>query len=105
MGKDRKQKLKEIAKEYPPLYTNYFYDDYIKDLLRGDIQFIENMCAKEPLNEEQLQEMLTSTDYLAEEKYDMLSSSANSPFFITSIIVSFSLNVRFSFSIYFSSFY
>lgn len=70
MGKDRKQKLKEIAKEYPPLYTNYFYDDYIKDLLRGDIQFIENMCAKEPLNEEQLQEMLTSTDYLAEEKYD-----------------------------------
>ena len=43
MGKDRKQKLKEIAKESPPLYTNYFYDDYIKDRLRGDFQFIENM--------------------------------------------------------------
>lgn len=70
MPKDRKQKLKEIAKEYPPLYTNHYYDDYIKDLLRGDIQYIENMSAKEPLNEEQLQEMLNSTDYLAEEKYD-----------------------------------
>lgn len=70
MPKDRKQKLKEIAKEYPPLYTNHYYDDYIKDLLRGDIQYIENMSAKEPLNEEQLQEMLNSTDYFAEEKYD-----------------------------------
>lgn len=67
---DRKQQLHKISKEYPPKYVGYSYDDYVKDLMRGDIHYIENMCAKEPLNEVQLQEMLTSTEYYAEEKYD-----------------------------------
>lgn len=70
MSKTRKQQLEAIHKEYEGKYQNYTYDQYMQDLLEGDIQYIENMCAKEPLNEEQLEEMLNSTDYIAEEKYD-----------------------------------
>lgn len=58
---------KETGKIYSPKFLEYSCpEDYLKDNIIG----VEPMTAKEPLNEEELEKMLTSTDYIAEEKLD-----------------------------------
>lgn len=55
------------GEECLPLYRFYTCpEDYIQDNVLG----IEPMTAKEPLNNNELETMLTSEDYLAEEKLD-----------------------------------
>lgn len=71
MSKKEKLKLYEdMRKKYPPKIEGYTYEMYMEDLLHNRIRYIENMSAKEPLNVETLEHMLTSTDYFAEEKFD-----------------------------------
>ena len=49
-----------------PKFLNWTKEDYIKANIIG----IEPMTAKEPLNDKELEVMLTSDDYIAEEKLD-----------------------------------
>lgn len=49
-----------------PQFQNWTREDYLK----ADIRGIEPMTAKEPLNDRELENMLLSTDYIAEEKLD-----------------------------------
>lgn len=52
---------------YAPKFLDYTCpEDYLKD----DVIGVEPMTAKEPLNDEELEKMLTSSDYIAEEKLD-----------------------------------
>lgn len=52
---------------YAPKFLDYTCpEDYLKDGVIG----VEPMTAKEPLNDGELEKMLTSSDYIAEEKLD-----------------------------------
>lgn len=52
---------------YEPKFLGYTCpNDYLNDNVIG----VEPMTAKEPLNDEELEKMLTSSDYIAEEKLD-----------------------------------
>lgn len=68
--KIREAQLEDIRKKYPARFVDYTYDDYVRDMLNGEIYYIEPMSAKTPLNEETLEMMLNSERYLAEEKFD-----------------------------------
>lgn len=57
---------KETGEVISPKYTNLTKEDYES---KG-VYFIEPMTAKEYLNDKELEEMLTSTEYIAEEKLD-----------------------------------
>lgn len=70
--KGKKSIILDIVNEatgeiYAPKFLDYTCpEDYIKD----DVIGVEPMTAKEPLNDEELEKMLTSSDYIAEEKLD-----------------------------------
>ena len=50
-----------------PKYSDYTNEE---DYIKGNVIGVEPMTAKEYLNEEQLEEMLSSSNYIAEEKLD-----------------------------------
>ena len=55
------------GERYEPKFLDYTCpEDYLNDNVIG----VEPMTAKEPLNDEELEKMLTSSDYIAEEKLD-----------------------------------
>lgn len=57
----------ETGEVYAPKFLDYTCpEDYLKDNVIG----VEPMTAKEPLNTEELDKMLNSLDYIAEEKLD-----------------------------------
>lgn len=60
-NKIKKDIIAYINEEYPHHYEAYKEKDYIEDLLQDRIRFIENMSAKEPLNEEMLQDLADMT--------------------------------------------
>lgn len=60
-NKIKKDILAYINEDYPHHYEAYKEKDYIEDLLQDRIRFIENMSAKEPLNEEMLQNLADMT--------------------------------------------
>lgn len=60
-NKIKKDILAYIKEEYPHYYEVYKEKDYIQDLLQDRIRFIENMSAKEPLNEEMLHQLADMT--------------------------------------------
>ena len=70
--KGKKSIILDIVNEatgelYAPKFLDYTCpEDYLKD----DVIGVEPMTAKEPLNDEELEKMLTSSDYIAEEKLD-----------------------------------
>lgn len=68
--KIKEEKLAKIHEQYPPKFVHYTYEDYENDLRNGKLFYIEPMSAKSPLNEKTLEEMLHSTRYYAEEKFD-----------------------------------
>ena len=58
---------KATGEIYEPKFLDYTCpEDYLNDNVIG----VEPMTAKEPLNDEELEKMLTSSDYIAEEKLD-----------------------------------
>lgn len=54
-------------KDNKPLFEHYTKK---QDYINAGVKWVEPMTAKEPLNEEQLEDMLTSPQYIAEEKFD-----------------------------------
>lgn len=68
--KELKELYKSMREKYPPKVEDYTYDKYIQDLLEDKIRYVENMSAKEPLDDVVLETMLTSDTFYAEEKFD-----------------------------------
>lgn len=65
--KKREQQLLKIRQEYPPKFQDYTDREVY---LAHDVIAIEPMSAKEPLNDAELEVMLTSDDFIAELKRD-----------------------------------
>lgn len=64
---ERELKLEQIRKIYPQKFGDYVDEQMYID---NDVIPIEPMSAKEPLNEEQQEDMFTNPNYLIEEKKD-----------------------------------
>lgn len=64
---ERELQLQLVRKTYPQKFGDYVDKEIY---MENNVIPIEPMSAKEPLNEEQLEEMFTSDDYLIEEKKD-----------------------------------
>lgn len=74
MAKRSKEDLKLLENIHATCtHTEYTEDQYIAQLLADEIRYIENMSAKEPLNEQNLEDLYAGVragTHIVEEKLD-----------------------------------